>query len=206
MLSVLLLFLIYVGVCLSIYQVYDIYCNPNVLEDEENTPSNENAALNDLSLQAKEYAETGRLSGFIQTVKKAFGEDIDYRVALAAFTGGNGLTEAEALLRRKNNVVLNGRIKIRHLSLFTTHPPTIDIRGPLLSTIVINMLIVLFIAGLSVLTTAYEFSIDSLSWTNNELILMLMIYFLIAFTHALSKFDRYMNDIYKIGKLNRHLS
>lgn len=207
MLEFSILFLIYAGVAVSIYQLYDIYCNQSQsIEEEDNETHAMRKDLKGLSLQAEEYSRTGSSSGFMQAVKDIYGRDFDPRLVLAAFSTEKSQYNAEALLRRKNNVLVNGKIKIRHLPFWKTNPPMTDIRGPLLTIIIINSLLVLFLGGLGVYTMAYEVSVTYLAWANSGLVLMLMIYSLILLTHILSKFDGYMHDIYRIGQLNNCLT
>ncbi|GAB2800672.1 hypothetical protein GCM10027040_30360 [Halomonas shantousis] len=201
MLSILIFFMIFVGVTISIYQVYDIHYNLN-FDDEEKTPHVEDRELNDLSLKAKEYSETGKPHGFIQAVQNIFGDGFNHRTLLHVFSEEKEHVYAKPLLRRKKNIVCDGRIKVRHLPFLQTSPPTKDIRGGLLVIVVANCLLALFFGGMSVYTTAYEVSVGYLSWFNNEFILMLLILLLVSVTYFISKFDMYMHDIYQIGKLN----
>lgn len=205
MLSILIFVMIYAGVTLALYQVYDIHYNLN-FDDEEIKSRAESELLKDLSSKAKQYEESGATSGFIQTVKDVFGRGLDYRIVLAAFAEEKKYAYAEPLLRRKGKVVSNGEIKILHLPFWKTSPPKKDIRGILLPLIILNSLLVLGLGGLSVYTIAYKVSIDSLWWFNDELILMLIIYTLVLINHLVSKFDIYMHDLYQIGKLSDSLS
>ncbi|MHB0776264.1 hypothetical protein [Halomonas sp. WWR20] len=201
MLDVLIFITIYIGVTISIYQIYDIYYKLDSRDDEEMS-SAENGSFQSLSLKANEYARTGASPGFMQAVKNVFGCDLDHRIVLAAFAGEKPQINAAPLLRRKNNIVCNGKIRILHLPFWKTNPPTKDIRGVLLPVVIINSLLVLFLAGLSVYTQSYEVTVDYLWWFNSEFTLMVLIYTLILITHFLSKFGLYMHDIYQIGKLN----
>ncbi|WP_136064656.1 hypothetical protein [Modicisalibacter radicis] len=206
MLEFLILFLIYAGVAVSIYQLYDIYCNQSQsIEEEDNKTYAMREDLKGLALKAREQAATGSSSDFLQAAGAIYGRGLDPRVILAAFSTEKAQYNAEALLRRKHHVLVNGEIRIRHLPFWKTAPPAKDIRGTLLTVIIVNSLAVLFLGGLGVYTMAYEVTIDSLSWANSSFNLMVIIYALILFTHVLSKFDGYMHDIYRIGKLNDYL-
>lgn len=200
MLSALLFFMIFIGVTISVLQIYNFHYNLNFGVKGKKSHAEEKR-LSDLSIKAQEYSETGASPGFIQAAKGVFGRDFDHRIVLAAFSGGREETYAEPLLRRKSNVVCNGKLKILHLPFWRTNPPKKDIRGVLLKVVFINCLLALFFGGLSVYTIAYEVSAGRLSWFNNEFILMLIIYALVLLTYVVSKFDIYMHDIYMIGKL-----
>ncbi|MCG7600118.1 hypothetical protein MHM84_09985 [Halomonas sp. McH1-25] len=201
MLSFLVFCMIFVGVTISLYQVYDVHYNLN-FDDEEQRPHALNKELKELSDKANEYSETGSPHNFMQAVNHIFGHGFDHRVVLAALTGERRHAYAEPLLRRKNNVVLNGRLKILHLPFWKTNPPTKSVRGILLTFILVNSLLALFWGAMSVYTVAYEVSISQLSWLNDEAILMALVYFSILLTYLASKLDSYMHDIYQVGKLN----
>ncbi len=200
MLSILIFFLIYAGVSFAVYQLYDIYHHQN-FGDEEKRAREGTASLEALSQRAKEYRETGSSAGLVEGVRAFFGGELDPRVALAAFSRGEGLPNVEPLLRRKHRLVCNEKIRIRHPFGITTNPPARNTRGLALSAIIINCLLALFLGGLSVYSIGYDVPA---AWMHDESILMLLIYALILFTHLIAKADVYMNDLYLIGKLNRY--
>lgn len=200
MLSILIFFLIYVGVSMAVYQLYDIYHRQN-FGDEEKRARKGRQELGDLAHKAREYRETGGSAGFVQGVKAFFGSDFDPRVALAAFSQGEELPNVEPLLRRKNNILCNGKIRICHPLGIRTNPPTKDSRGVSIALIIINCLLALFLGGLSVYAIGYDVPA---AWMQDESILMLLIYALILFTHLIAKVDNYLNDLYQIGQLNPH--
>ncbi|SFH27513.1 hypothetical protein [Modicisalibacter xianhensis] len=204
MLSILIYVLIYAGVTLALYQVYDIHYNLN-FDDEDTRSRTENEELEALSREAKAYEETGESAGFVQAAHRIFGRSFDYRIALVAFREGTQKTYAEPLLRRKRHVVSDGGLKVRHLASWTTRPPGNDIRGVLLPVIIVNCLLVLFLGGLSVYTIAYEVPMEALQWANDEFILMVIIGVLLLMNFAISKFDIYMHDLYQLGKLSERL-
>ena len=201
MLSFLIFFMIFVGVTIALYQVYDIHYQLN-FDDEEQRPHTLNKELDELTVMAKECAATGTCASFIQAVNTVFGQGFDHRIVLAALTGDRSQQYAEPLLRRKNSLVLNGCIKILHLPFWKTRPPAREFRGALLAFIIANSLLALFWGAMSVYTVSYEITINSLAWLNDELVLMLLIYLSILLTYAASKLDLYLHDIYQIGKLN----
>jgi hypothetical protein len=200
MLSILIFFLIYAGVSITVYQLYDIYHSQN-FADEEKRARIGGQEIEDLAHQAKEYRETGSSTGFIKGVKAFFGSDFDPRIALAAFSQGDKLPNVEPLLRRKSNITCNGKIRIRHPFGIKTNPPSKDSRGIAIALIIINCLLALFLGGLSVYSIGYDVPA---AWMHDESILMLLIYALILFTHLIARADNYLSDLYQIGKLNRH--
>jgi hypothetical protein len=201
MLSFLIFFMIFVGVTVSLYQVYDVHYNLN-FDDEDQRPRTLNKELEFLSDKANEYAKTGSSPSFIQAVNRIFGQGFDHRVVFTALTGDRKQNYAAPLLRRKKNIVSNGCLKILHLPFWKTNPPTRDLRGLLLTFIIANSLLALFWGAMSVYTVAYEVSISQLAWLNDEFFLMVLIYLSILLTYAASKLELYMHDIYQVGKLN----
>lgn len=58
--------------------------------------------------------------------------------------------------------------------------------------------------AMSTYTMHYGFSMPSLVWINDPLLVMLLIYSLILITYGISKFDMYMHDLYQIGMVMRN--
>lgn len=203
MLSIATFVLIYLGVCIAIYQLYDIYCAQS-FGDARRLSGIEDEALRDLSRHARQYARTGESAGFAASVDALFGKDLDPRVVLAAFSEGKADLDAAPLLRRRHNIVCNGAISIRHLPFWKTAPPGKSLRGPLLVLIIVNTLLAIFLGGLSVYTIGYEISWPTLAWANSAPLLMLLVYALILVTHLIARLDTYLHDIYRIGQLNAH--
>ncbi|WP_110648672.1 hypothetical protein [Salinicola peritrichatus] len=199
MLTVLMLFLIFAGVAIAVYQVYDIYYDQNFGDDERRP---ETAAAEADGADA--YA-SARSASWMQRFEALLGSDIDRRVVQAALAGNDTAAMVEPLRRRKRRLVCNGKIQIRHLPFWKTSPPRRDLRPALLIAVLVNCLLVLFLGGLSLYTIAYEVPGQAFAWTNSKFVLMVMIYTLIVLTYLISRFDRYMHDLYQIGKLNRYL-
>ncbi|WP_110642869.1 hypothetical protein [Salinicola sp. CPA57] len=201
MLSVLMFLLIFVGVAISVYQVYDIYYAQNFEDDERQT--HRDSPLGQLSRQAEQYAATGESQSFLDLVSRLFGARFDQGLVLSAASRPNASQYLAALLRRQRQIVSNGRVRVRHPLSWNTNPPTSDSRPVLLSLVLINCLVVMFFGGLSLYTIAYQVSVESLAWMNSEWVLMLLIYVVIAITHGISRLDAYLHDLYLIGTLSR---
>lgn len=200
MLAVLTLFLIFLGVAIAIYQVYDIYYDQNFGDDErrfESTGNGTNTAGGKTSIPI-------RSTRLVQRQEALIDSDIDQRIVQAAMADGDTAALVEPLRRRKQRLVCNGRIQIRHLPFWKTGLPRKDIRLALLIAVLVNCLLVLFLGGLSLYTIAYEVPGQAFAWMNHESVLMVLIYALLLLTHFISRFDRYMHDLYQIGKLNRY--
>ncbi|GHC38012.1 hypothetical protein [Aidingimonas halophila] len=201
MFNYLVFFMIYAGITISIYQVYQAHYNQN-FGDYDKRRDGKSQECRELCLKARQYEETGDASGFIQSVERIFGDNFDHRVALASVAEGGGEISLESLLRRKHNIVFDDKIRLVHMPGWKTDPPSKDIRGVMLSVIVTNCLLAIFLGGLSVYTVGYEVTLDFLAWTNDELVLMFVIYSLILVNYLVYRLDIYMYDIYQVGKLN----
>ncbi|WP_148252114.1 hypothetical protein [Aidingimonas lacisalsi] len=193
--------MIYAGITISIYQVYQAHYNQN-FGDYDKRRTAKSQEYKELCLKARQYEETGDASNFIQSVERIFGGNFDHRIALAAFVEGKEEINVESLLRRKHKIVCGDKVSIMHMPYWKTDPPSKDLRGVMLAVIVINCFLVIFLGGLSVYTVGYEVPVDYLVWLNDELVLMLLIYALIVVTHIVYRLDIYMYDIYQVGKLN----
>ncbi|QEM81934.1 hypothetical protein [Halomonas binhaiensis] len=198
--DILIMLLIYVGVCISLYQFYDVYCRQN-MSDEEKRTDYEKQEFKELSLKARQYADTGAEAGFLSAAKRIFGSNLDYRIVLAALSRDPQTVSVETLIRRKRHIVTNGEVKIRHVFSWVTKPPVKDTRGLMLALVVAFSILVLFLGGWSVYTIGYEVSVPSLTWLNNNALIMSLIYMLILMTYVISRLDGYLHDIYRIGQL-----
>ncbi|MGM8932015.1 hypothetical protein [Salinicola halophyticus] len=201
MLNITMLFLIFVGVAISVYQVYDIYYAQN-FEDDERQASND-SDLSRLSTQAEQYKTTGETHGLLELSGRLFGARFDRHLVLSAASRPQASPYLAALLRRQRHILSNGRVMVRHALSWKTRLPASDSRAVLLTIVLVNCLIVMFFGGLSLYTIAYQVSVESLKWMNSEWVLMLLIYAVILLTHAVSKLDAYLHDLYLIGTLAR---
>ena len=76
-----------------------------------------------------------------------------------------------------------------------------DVRGFLMTLIILNCFLIQLLGAMSIYTLNYEVSSSLLIWLNNPLVVALVIYTLIFITYVISKFDMYMHDLYQLGKL-----
>lgn len=199
MLSAVMFVLIFLGVAISVYQVYDIYYAQNFEDDERQ--SRDDSALGNLSRRAEEYQATGESGGLLELAGRHFGARFDDLLVLSAAARPKAPLYLAALMRRHRHIVSNGRIRVRHLFAWMTRPPSVDSRPLLLTLVLVNCLVVMFLGGLSLYTIAYQVSVASLAWMNSEWVLMLSIYAVIALTHVISRLDAYLHDLYLIGRL-----
>ncbi|MCA1772005.1 MAG: hypothetical protein LC677_05045 [Halomonas sp.] len=84
----------------------------------------------------------------------------------------------------------------------TTLPRT-DIRAALITLVILNCFLVQLLAAMSVYTLGYPVSTPWLAWLNDPMAVMLLIYAFIVTSLLISTFDRYMHDLYQLGKLFR---
>ena len=195
--------MIYAAVLLSIYQVYYIYYEQH-FADFEKRPGMDAEALEELSRLAEQARNTGDREAFARAVNERFDGRVDPRVALAAFSRDDEPVNAAMLLRRRRQIVTNGRIMVRHLASWTSRPPSRDLRGTLIIVIIALCLSVLGLGGLSVYTIGYELGSPAFAWANDPAVLLSLIALLIVATHLVYKLDVYLHDLYEIGRLNPH--
>lgn len=201
--SLLTFVLIYAGVLIAIYQLYRLY-SEQVVADPEAPSLDADPDVQALAALARESARTGASTGLAQAVARVFGRDVDPRLVLAAFAQDREGSAARALLRRRHRLVCRNTLRIRHLPGWQTRPPGRDPRGALLAVTIVSCLLAIFLGGLSVFTIGYEVPAGPLAWLNREGVLMLLIYALVGVIHLVARLDRYLHDLYQIGRLERH--
>lgn len=200
MTSALIFSVIFVGVAIAVYQVYDIYYSQNFDDDERQSQGK--SPLARLSSEVEHYTHSGQSQGLTTLVDQLFSPDVDRRLLLSAASRPHAIRYLGALLRRQQRLVAKDPLKVRHPLAGETAPPARDSRPLLLSIVVVNCLLVMFLGGLSLYTIAYHVSVPALAWMNSEWILMLAIYAIVLVTHALSRLDAYLHDLYLIGTLS----
>lgn len=196
--------IILVGVTAALYQVYDVNHNINV-GNEKKLSRADKARLAELSAKAKTSSNEHSEAEFDQAAAAVFGPGITRKMALTAFNDEEEGRYAIPLLRRREKLVYNGDVKVKHLSFWVTKLPKFDVRGLLITLVIINCFLAQLLGGMSIYTIHYKFSASALLWINEPFYLMIIIYVLIFMTFCISRFDMYMNDIYQIGKLSRHV-
>ena len=208
MLIYIVFLMIFVGVTVALYQVYEIHYNINVGNDKKLSKADK-SHLNTLANQAKVATQTHARTDFDQMAASTLGPGFDRDIALAAFSEGEAGSYAIPLLRRKKRLSFNGvregaegkRIKVRHLPFWKTTLPHINIRAALIALVIVNCFLVQLLAAMTVYTISYPISTPLLAWLNEPLIVMLVIYAFIFMTFLISTLDRYMHDLYQLGEL-----
>ncbi|WGI25171.1 hypothetical protein QEN58_17840 [Halomonas alkaliantarctica] len=209
MLIYIVFLMIFVGVTVALYQVYEIHYNINVGNDKKLSKAGK-GRLKMLSEQAKVATKTHARTDFDRMAASTLGpEFFDRDIALVAFAEEEAGSYAIPLLRRKKRLSFNGdtegaegiRIRVRHLPFWKTTLPHINIRAALITLVIVNCFLVQLLAAMTVYTISYPVSIPLLAWLNQPLVVMLVIYALIFMSLLVSKFDRYMHDLYQLGKL-----
>ncbi|MBT2786376.1 MULTISPECIES: hypothetical protein [unclassified Halomonas] len=217
MLIYIVFFMIFVGVTAALYQVYEIHYNINVGNDKKLSKADK-SHLQALSDQAKTATQTHARSDFDQAAANVLGPNLDRDIVLKAFAEEEKGVYAIPLLRRKARLRFNGEggvakssvnkssaniisVKVRHWPFWKTTLPRVDIRAALITLVILNCFLVQLLAAMSVYTLGYPMSTPWLAWLNDPMAVMLLIYTLIFTSLLISAFDRYMHDLYQLGKL-----
>lgn len=201
-------FMIFVGVTVALYQVYEIHYNINVGNDKKLSHADK-SRLKVLSDQARHAKQNHAWADFNQSVTNTLGPEFNRNIALVAFAEEKAGSYAIPLLRRKKRLSFNGvkagaesnRVKVRHLPFWKTTLPRTNIRAALITLVILNCFLVQLLAAMSVYTISYPVSTAWLAWLNDPMAVMLLIYAFILTSLLISKFDRYMHDLYQLGKL-----
>lgn len=204
--------MIFVGVTAALYQVYEIHYNINVGNDKKLSKADK-SHLQALSDQAKTATQTHARSDFDQAAANTLSPNLDRDIALKAFAEEEKGVYAIPLLRRKARLRFNGdsfvsknraninSVTVRHLPFWETTLPRTNIRTALIILVIVNCFLVQLLAAMTVYTISYPISTPLLAWLNEPLIVMLVIYAFIFTTFLISRLDRYMHDLYQLGKL-----
>lgn len=208
MLIYVVFFMIFVGVTFALYQVYEIHYNINVGNDKKLSKANKDR-LKALAHQANAANQPSARAEFDQAASEMLGPEIDRDIVLQAFAAEEQGAYAIPLLRRKARLSFNvgrgdadiSRIKVRHSPFWKTTLPNTNVRAALITLVIFNCFLVQLLAAMTVYTISYPISTPLLAWLNEPLIVMLLIYALIFITLLILKFDRYMHDLYQLGKL-----
>lgn len=207
MLIYIVFFMIFVGVTAALYQVYEIHYNINVGNDKKLSKADK-SHLQALSDQAKTATQTHARPDFDQAAANALSPNLDRDIALKAFAEEEKGVYAIPLLRRKARLCFNGdssanvnSVKVRHLLFWKTTLPRTNIRAALITLVILNCFLVQLLAAMSVYTLGYPVSTPWLAWLNDPMAVMLLIYAFIFASLLITKFDRYMHDLYQLGKL-----
>ncbi|WP_106375887.1 hypothetical protein [Vreelandella songnenensis] len=194
MLTVFIYLMIFVGVTVALYQVYEVNYNINFANDLKLSDADK-AHLSELAQKA-EVAKRGDASAFNQAVARIFGSELDPHIVLRAFSEEKLSTYAIPLVRRRKRLE-NGR----EASL--CHLPRRNIRVLMISLVIVNSMLAQFLGGMSIFTLLYPATSPAFTWLNSPAILMLLTFLLIAVSHGISRFDMYRHDLYQIGELMR---
>ncbi|MGP8289182.1 hypothetical protein ACT3OH_02795 [Vreelandella zhanjiangensis] len=202
MLTVFIYFMIFVGVTVALYQVYEVNYNINFANDLK-LSSADKEYLSELTQKASAAEQTHDTSAFNQAVVRAFGPGLAPELALAAFTEEKPGTYAIPLLRRRQQLDFGEAISVRHLPFWKARLPKWNARVLMISLVIINSMLAQFLGGMSIYTLLYPFSSAAFVWLNEPVILMLLTFVLTLISHGIFRLDMYLHDLYQIGKLAR---
>ncbi|MCS2608097.1 hypothetical protein [Halomonas dongshanensis] len=203
MLSAFIYVMIFVGVTVTLYQLYEVNYAINFGNKKKLSP--EDAAHYDRLAAEAARSDDGEGSGFAQAVREIFGADMNPRLVRSALAENEGDT-ARALLRRKHRITLDQGVCVRHLPFWSSRPPRWDVRGLLIALVIINSLFGQFLGGMSIYTLLYPITMSGFTWLNDPLALMIAIFALVPLTYAIARLDLYLNDLYRIGRLTRDVA
>lgn len=202
MLTVFIYFMIFVGVTIALYQVYEVNYNINFANDLKLSNADQEH-LSELTQKASIARQTSDASAFNQAATRIFGPGLAPELALLAFTEEKPGTYAIPLLRRRQQLDFNEEVSVRHLSFWKARLPKWDIRVLMISLVIVNSMLAQFLGGMSIYTLLYPFSSAAFAWLNEPVVLMLLTFVLIVISHGIFRLDMYLHDLYQIGKLAR---
>ena len=209
MITVLIFLMIFVGVTAAWYQIYQMHFNINTL-GEAKLSTSQSSRLDTL-LDAEQAATKENDSApFDEAATRIFGRGVNLDALRIAFSQEGRNAYGVPLLRRQRTLVStqtcseggNG-IRARHLRLFKTRLPSLNVRNVFILMVIANCGIVQLLAAMSVYTIHYSVDVSALEWVNQPVMILLAIWSVVVLNALFFKLDAYLHDLYQIRQLSQ---
>ena len=191
MITVLIFLMIFVGVTAAWYQIYQMHFNINTpndakLSDEADTPRFEEAATR---IFGSEFNIDALRIAFSQEGREAYGLPLLHR--------------QRTLARPSSHQAGEGGVRVRHLRLFKTRLPSINVRSAFILAVIANCGLVQLLAAMSVYTIHYSVNVSAFAWVNQPVMILLAIWGVVLLNALIFRWDAYTHDLYQIRQLNQ---
>lgn len=190
----------------ALYQVYETHYRINFGNDKK-LSDEDKSLLTTLSDDACLTLKTDDWSTFDQSISRLLGTAIPRDIARMAFAQEQKSTYTIPLLRSRQRLMFKSdkaNTLVRHVPGLITKLPTLNVRGLLITLIIINCFLVQLLGAMSIYTLNYEVSMPALVWLNDPFAVMVVIYAFIFTSYVMARLDMYLHDLYQLGKLVRH--
>jgi len=209
MLTVLIFLMIFVGVTAAWYQIYQMHFNINTPNDVK-LSGHKSRQLDTLTAVQQTSSDEADASRFEEAVTRIFGRGFNIEALRIAFSQEGREAYALPLLRRKRKLTrpsLNkageGGVRVRHLRLFKTRLPSINVRSAFILAVIANCGLVQLLAAMSVYTIHYSVDVSAFAWVNQPTMILLAIWGVVLLNALIFRWDAYTHDLYQIRQLNQ---
>lgn len=208
MLTVLIFFLIFVGVTLALYQVYALHFNIN-FDHAKKLSKESKSNVNALTLAFRDSEEGTNLANRKHVITTLLGKELEPHVAHRAFSEQGINVYGVSLIRRYKKMVfedagqksLTSEPMVRHFPFFKTRLPRVNARGLLIILVIFNCCLTQLLGAMSIYTISYSVNVFGFHWLNEPVFVMLAIYAIVLINLVIFKLDMYLHDLYTIRQL-----
>ncbi|KHJ50774.1 hypothetical protein PZ78_10895 [Vreelandella venusta] len=209
MMTMLIFLMIFVGITAAWYQIYQMHFKINT-PDETALSGNKNRQMDTLTAALERSSDEVDTPRFDEAATRIFGPGVNLEALRIAFSQEGRNRYGVPLLRRKRVLMSGpmcpaeeGGIRARHLRLFKTRLPSIDVRKGCILAVIANCGIVQLLAAMSVYTIHYSVDVSAFAWVNQPVMILSAIWGVVVLNILIFKLDTYLHDLYQARQLNQ---
>ncbi|XQU09231.1 hypothetical protein P4544_05520 [Halomonas sp. LY9] len=209
MITVLIFLMIFVGVTAAWYQIYQMHFTINTPNDAK-LSGHKSRQLDTLTAAQQTSSDEADASRFEEAATCIFGRGFNIEALRIAFSQEGREAYALPLLRRQRKLTRpsshqagEGGVRVRHLGLFKTRLPSINVRSAFILAVIANCGLVQLLAAMSVYTIHYSVDVSALAWVNQPTMILLAIWGVVLLNALIFRWDAYTHDLYQIRQLNQ---
>lgn len=209
MITVLIFLMIFVGVTAAWYQIYQMHFNINTPNDAK-LSGHKSRQLDTLTAAQQTSSDEADASRFEEAATRIFGSEFNIDALRIAFSQEGRAAYGLPLLHRQRTLARpsshqagEGGVRVRHLRLFKTRLPSINVRSAFILAVIANCGLVQLLAAMSVYTIHYSVNVSAFAWVNQPVMILLAIWGVVLLNALIFRWDAYTHDLYQIRQLNQ---
>ena len=209
MITVLIFLMIFVGVTAAWYQIYQMHFNINTPNGAK-LSGNKSRQLDTLTAAQETSLDEAGASRFEEAATRIFGRGFNIAALRIAFSKEGREAYGLPLLRCQRKLTRpsshqagEGGVRVRHLRLFKTRLPSINVRSAFILAVIANCGLVQLLAAMSVYTIHYSVDVSVLAWVNQPVMILAAIWGVVLLNALIFRWDAYTHDLYQIRQLNQ---
>ena len=209
MITVLIFLMIFVGVTAAWYQIYQMHFNINTPNDAK-LSGHKSRQLDTLTAAQQTLSDEADTPRFEEAATRIFGSEFNIDALRIAFSQEGREAYGLPLLRRQRKLTRpsshqagEGGVRVRHLRLFKTRLPSINVRSAFILAVIANCGLVQLLAAMSVYTIHYSVDVSVLAWVNQPVMILAAIWGVVLLNALIFRWDAYTHDLYQIRQLNQ---